>query len=1487
MRLFRRVFSLILITSMLFSLSCEAFASTLTLPAALEVIGDEAFYGDESLDEVVVPYGATTIGERAFAYSGLKRITIPDTVTEIAEDAFDGAEDVTIYSSDMSHAKWYADEYGLGWEGTDQYDQQEREEAISHISEIPAVIHNMSELEFTLEEIVPEDVNDQETLSLIDAYNESVRSLRNEVEALNSAIRSAKEACAELEALSENVVCDVSDSEYSVRLDDFSFSVRGDAYSALNGKCELLSSEVLEDGTVEYTVQSENGETFYLITSEDGLEASYQTHAPVPAEALSDALMFSAPGAEPNAAANPAWYESPVIGYYGTFSDSVSLIADGSELTAAASARAFDASATLFSKGVLTARQTSIVQNSAYTLSSASNSGIPSLCKYLSDTSNGIGKTMGAANAVATGYSAGNYINKLDDLHLIIAHDHPTEGEAKSDESYNLAMLMTKRIKQAVDGYSMLLSKAGTDAALTIVTWGESSLLVSSVNVLSAGSNLSLFGGIEEDAEEAYQAAVSMHDMLHYSVSGTVRDENTRQPLSGVSVDCEAAGHEVMHGTTDANGKYSFEPLSLNLKLTFKKAGYGEVVKNVPDENETLAPDAKNITRDAELSVSSWGTVTDALTGDPVQDVTVTLDGEMSTVTNEYGEFTFHYEGLHTHAHTFTLQADGYGSTKYQAHVGINTLPLAFTIRPFSKAYGEVTSEETGAALSGVKVTLTDTSMQTPSERVAYTDADGRYSFLSIPSTYTLSFSKEGFDSIAPIHFERAIVGYNLYDAKMPAKTYTLSGIVTDQRTGAGIAGATVTLDDGRTTTSGADGQYSFSKVAPGSHTISAVKTRYNITSVDVFVSNHDKYQKIILTSENIPKTEFNSAFWEWCVSQFDGTYDAEKDKIVYDGELSKEEAEAVTEIYCKENGFSSLQGIKYFVNLEILGCHHNNLTSLDVSGLKKLNRIICNNNQLQSVDLSGCTALSVFECEVNQLTRLDLSGYKELTKVSIYNNPLTDLNLAGCTSLSKLYVDGGVLNNLNVSNCINLESLCCHHNYLTSLNLSGCRKLKTIICNNNQLTSIDVSDCPLLETFEFEENLVQSLDLSGHSALNNLGCSNNPLERLNLSNCSSLPVLHISSAQLTSLVLSGCSALTELVCPNNKLTSLDVSDCPKLEMLICFNNKLTNLDVSGCTALTELACFNNTLTALDVSDCSSLSSLACNANRLTALDVSHNKALTKLGCLQNRLTSLDVSGLTTLTELICYENQLTSLNVSGCAALQILNAHTNQLPTLDVSECAAMTKLVCAGNKLTSLDLTGCEALTELVCQGNPLTSLVCVGNKLTNLDLSGCTTLTELVCQENPMTSLNLSGCVALTKVLCQNNELASLDVSGLTALAELICYENQITSLNVTGCTALERLNAHTNQLTSLDVSGFTALTKLVCAGNQLTSLDLSGCFALTELACQANNLTSLNVSGCKALQKLECMNNQLTRINVADCEALTDANITCDSGVTIIR
>lgn len=82
--------------------------SILTLPSGLEIIEEEAFYGDTSLGQVTLPQGLLEIRARAFANSSLTAVTLPDSLIYIADDAFDGPEKVQITVNPDTYAYSWA-----------------------------------------------------------------------------------------------------------------------------------------------------------------------------------------------------------------------------------------------------------------------------------------------------------------------------------------------------------------------------------------------------------------------------------------------------------------------------------------------------------------------------------------------------------------------------------------------------------------------------------------------------------------------------------------------------------------------------------------------------------------------------------------------------------------------------------------------------------------------------------------------------------------------------------------------------------------------------------------------------------------------------------------------------------------------------------------------------------------------------------------------------------------------------------------------------------------------------------------------------------------------------------------------------------------------------------------------------------------------------------------------------------------------------------
>lgn len=67
-----------------------ALAGSAYLPPKVTVIDNEAYFGDRSITEAYLPNGIKTIGSKAFANTGLTTVVLPDSLTSIAKDAFDG-----------------------------------------------------------------------------------------------------------------------------------------------------------------------------------------------------------------------------------------------------------------------------------------------------------------------------------------------------------------------------------------------------------------------------------------------------------------------------------------------------------------------------------------------------------------------------------------------------------------------------------------------------------------------------------------------------------------------------------------------------------------------------------------------------------------------------------------------------------------------------------------------------------------------------------------------------------------------------------------------------------------------------------------------------------------------------------------------------------------------------------------------------------------------------------------------------------------------------------------------------------------------------------------------------------------------------------------------------------------------------------------------------------------------------------------------------
>jgi len=111
----RRLLAIFLVLMLLSADVCAIAEAvvTLTLPSSLQIIEEEAFAGNTSIEKVIVPDGTTEIRSRAFADSSMTELELPDSLTFIAEDAFEGCGEFALTVPENCYAYDRCVELGL------------------------------------------------------------------------------------------------------------------------------------------------------------------------------------------------------------------------------------------------------------------------------------------------------------------------------------------------------------------------------------------------------------------------------------------------------------------------------------------------------------------------------------------------------------------------------------------------------------------------------------------------------------------------------------------------------------------------------------------------------------------------------------------------------------------------------------------------------------------------------------------------------------------------------------------------------------------------------------------------------------------------------------------------------------------------------------------------------------------------------------------------------------------------------------------------------------------------------------------------------------------------------------------------------------------------------------------------------------------------------------------------------------------------------
>lgn len=203
-----------------------------------------------------------------------------------------------------------------------------------------------------------------------------------------------------------------------------------------------------------------------------------------------------------------------------------------------------------------------------------------------------------------------------------------------------------------------------------------------------------------------------------------------------------------------------------------------------------------------------------------------------------------------------------------------------------------------------------------------------------------------------------------------------------------------------------------------------------------------------------------------------------------------------------KENvsGIKSLQGIKFFTELQELSCSKQKITAIDVTQNLKLKNLYCNENEISTLDVSQNILLEILDCRDTEVSDLDVSQNTKLKQLDCRNTNIESLD---------------------VSENPDLEVLECSDTGIGILNLDKNPKLREVYCANTGIQTLDVTNNTVLETLNCVGTNIKDLDVSANTKLVWLMCSNTGLKKLDISNNTELYTLSCENTQITELDIS------------------------------------------------------------------------------------------------------------------------------------------------------------------------------------------------------------------------------------------------------------------------------------------------------------------------------------------------------------------------------
>ncbi len=501
------------------------------------------------------------------------------------------------------------------------------------------------------------------------------------------------------------------------------------------------------------------------------------------------------------------------------------------------------------------------------------------------------------------------------------------------------------------------------------------------------------------------------------------------------------------------------------------------------------------------------------------------------------------------------------------------------------------------------------------------------------------------------------------------------------------------------------------------------------------------------------------------------------------DGQISINEAKAVTRLNLDGKNISNLDGIEFFENLDILDCSNNNITKIDAnhtSTLTKLRFITARDNNIKTIDVRNCklwglrlegnpieyaylTGASTFQIEASFGIAFDLANIKYVCiSQAQYDPQANNVDHRGFWNLIGSALHIGQCK-IAVPNCEiinfpdpNFKQALLNHIPVIDTDGDG----EICIDEAQTATSIRASD----------RNITNASGIEYFKNISYLSLSDNSLSSLDLSSNTRLSEVHLSNNKLVNINLLNIIVLEKLFIGGNMLSQLNLTKNINLKRLSAWGNQLAQINLKENTLLEDVFLNGNLFTQIDITNNKNLISLSIRENNLTSLNTDNNLTLKNLTVSRNKINQLNLTNNVELTRLDIQHNRLTELNTNNNLKIAYLFASYNPfLSSVDISKNGELQRLNLNHTILTHLNITD---------NNKNLKSIVVKSTRISELDIRKCTSLDYLDASSNGfLKKLYLSGNHSFYQNL--SNDLQLQSCSNLN----FVCVEPTYFSQSVT--------------------------------------------------------------------------------------------------------